>query len=200
MTTRKSTEERRSEIADAAIRIIGERGLREFTAAKLAEEVGIKDGTIFRHFKDKHEIMTAVIERLDEMLVAAAPRPTGDPIQRLEAFLTSRIQAVASQPGLLSLIFSDQLVHAMGEEGQRHIAQLRNQGRDFLRSNLREAVEKNLLPQETDIESAVFLINGLVMSILFASKDGALDAPIEQVARRTWQTLRSLLERKQVSS
>jgi len=29
MTTRKSTQERRMEIADAAIKIIGERGLRE---------------------------------------------------------------------------------------------------------------------------------------------------------------------------
>ncbi|MFZ1613040.1 MAG: helix-turn-helix domain-containing protein, partial [Holophaga sp.] len=75
MTTRKSTQERRREIADAAIKIIGERGLREFTAAQLAREVGIKDGTIFRHFKDMNEIKLTVLDRLQELL-ETAPRCT----------------------------------------------------------------------------------------------------------------------------
>lgn len=194
ITLRKPTDERRREIADAAIKIIGERGLREFTTAQVAEEVGIKDGTIFRHFKNKHEILTVVIDRLEEMLMATAPTPRENPIQRIEVFLTSRVQSVASQPGLLSLIFSDQIAHAMGEEGQKRMASIRNRGREFIRISLKEAVTKDLLPQNTDIESAVLLINGLVMSILFAYKDGALDIPIEQVADRVWHTLLQLLQ------
>ena len=189
MTIRKTSQERRIEIADAAIKILGERGLPGFTAAQLAEEVGIKDGTIFRHVKDKHEIMLAVVERLGERLLSSAPRDDKDPMKRLEAFVSSRIQAVASKPGILSLIFSDQLVHALGEEGGRYVAGFRNRGREFLRSCLREAAEKKQIPSDTDIESATLLINGLVIGILFAAKDGALAAPIEQVADKAWKTL-----------
>lgn len=84
MTVRKPTEERRREIAAAAIKIIGERGLREFTAAQLAEEVGIKDATIFRHFKDMNEVKEAALDRL-QGLVDAAPDPmAANPLTRLE--------------------------------------------------------------------------------------------------------------------
>lgn len=195
MTTRKSTEERRSEIVDAAIAIIGERGLREFTAAHLAERVGIKDGTIFRHFKDKQAIMAAVLDRLEGLLLAGASRSGDEPLERLRGFVLSRLQAVAAQPGIQSIIFSDQLAHAMGDEGQRRGAAIRNGGRDFIRSCLREAAEKRLLREGLDVGTTVLLINGLVMSLLFAAKDHALDAPIEEVASRSLRTLEILLRR-----
>jgi AcrR family transcriptional regulator len=183
------------EIANAAIKIIGDQGLRDFTMARLAEEVGIKDGSIFRHFKDKQEILNAVIERIEEILVATAPRELDDPLERLEAFLTTRMHAVASQPGLLSIVFSDQLPHAMGDEGRRRVAELRNRGRAFVRSCLEEAVEKKLINSDTDIESSALLINGMVMSLLFASKDGVIEGPIEQAGRRAWRAFAQILRR-----
>lgn len=199
MTTRKSTEERRREIADAAIKIIGERGLRELTAAHIAKEVGIKDGTIFRHFKDMNEIALAVLDRLQELL-EAAPQSMGDPLERLEGFVLSRLHAVTVQRGIQSLLFSDQLSHALGAEGPRRVASLRNRGREFVRSCLREAGEKGLLREDLDIEGAIVLVTGTVMGFLFAATDGALPAPAGEMERRCWQTLRSALVRKQVLS
>ncbi|MCK9462396.1 MAG: TetR/AcrR family transcriptional regulator [Proteobacteria bacterium] len=199
MTTRKSTEERRREIADAAIKIIGERGLREFTAAHIAHEVGIKDGTIFRHFKDMNEITSAVLDRLQELL-EAAPRFTGDPLERLEGFVLSRLHSVTVQRGIQSLLFSDQLSHALGAEGLRRVAALRNRGRELVRSCLREAGEKGLLREDLDIEGAVVLVTGMVMGFLFAATDSALPAPAGEMEQRCWQTLRSALAREQVLS
>lgn len=199
MTTRKSTEERRREIADAAIKVIGERGLREFTAARIAQEVGIKDGTIFRHFKDMNEITLAVLDRLQELL-EAAPRSTGDPLERLKVFVLSRLHSVTVQRGIQSLLFSDQLSHALGAEGPKRVAALRNRGREFVRSCLREAAEKGLLREDLDLEGAVLLVTGTVMGFLFATTDGALPAPAGEMERRCWQTLRSALARKQVLS
>lgn len=196
MGVRKSTEERQMEIANAAIKIIGDQGLRDFTMARLAEEVGIKDGSIFRHFKNKKDILKAVIARIEDVLVAAAPRELADPLERLEAFLTTRMHAVASQPGLLSIVFSDQLTHAMGDEGCRRVAELRNRGREFVRSCLEEAAEKKLINADVDLESAALLINGMVMSLLFASKDGAVDGPIELAGRRAWRAFAQLIRRQ----
>ncbi len=193
MAIRKPTEERRREIADAALKIIGERGLREFTAAQLAHEVGIKDGTIFRHFRDKAEIVRAALDRLQEMM-ETAPRAGGDPLERLRDFVTGRLRAVVRQPGMFSLIFSDQISHALGAEGPHRIAALRNRGRDFVRSCLREAVDQDLVRSDLDIESAVLLVTGMAMSFLFAAKDGALTAPAAEMEQRSWQTLLSMLE------
>lgn len=196
MTTRKTSEERRTEITDAAMKILGERGLREFTAVAIAREVGIKDGTIFRHFKDMSAIAGAVLGRLEEVL-EAAPRLTGEPIERLQAFVMSGLHAVSAQPALQSLLFSDQLAQAVGAQGPRRVAALRNRGREIVRSCLREAAAKGQLRDGLDIEGAVVLVTGTVMGFLFAAKDGALPAGAD-IERRCWQTLRSLLEQPQV--
>lgn len=198
MSTRKSTQERQREIADAAIKIIGERGLREFTAASLANEVGIKDATIFRHFKDMNEVTLAVLDRIKELLDATPPL-TGNPLEQLEAFVMSRLHSVAVQPGIQSLLFSDQISHALGKKGPRRIAALRNQGREFVRTCLRDAAKQGLIREDLDIESLVLLVTGMVMGFLFASKDGALLSPIGEMEKRTWYTFRSMIEKKKVT-
>ncbi len=199
MASRKSTEQRRREITDAALNIIGQRGLRGFTAAQIAEEVGIKDGTIFRHFKDMNEITFAVLDRLQELLDATPPS-VDNPVDRLEAFVLSRLRAVTIQRTVQSLLFSDQLSHALGAEGPRRVAALRNRGREFVRSCLHEANDKGLLREDLDIESAVVLVTGTVMGFLFASTDNALPVPAPEMERRCWHTLRSALAQRQVTS
>lgn len=196
MTTRKPTRERRREIADAAIKIIGERGLREFTAAQIAREVGIKDGTIFRHFKDMAEITQAALDRLQEQ-IGASPQPAGNPLERLEAFVLGRLHAVSTQPGIQSLVFSDQISQALGEEGPLRVAALRNRSREYIRSCLGDAAAAGLLRESLDIDTAVLLVSGTVMGFMFALKDGALPAPSPEMERRSWQLLRSALAREQ---
>jgi AcrR family transcriptional regulator len=192
MAARKPTQERRREIADAAIKILSERGLRECTAAQIASEVGITDGTIFRHFKDKNEIILAALDRLQELIVTA-PRTGADPVERLRDFVTSRLHAVAVEPGLQSILFSDQISHALGADGPRQVAALRNRGRAFVRSCLREAADAGLVRQDLDVDATMLLITGIVMSFLFAMKDGALPAPVPDMEERVWRTISSLL-------
>ena len=194
MASRKPTEERRREIADAAIKIIAERGLREFTAANLAREVGIKDSTIFRHYKDMNEIAGAVLDRLQDLMIEAQ-QTTGDPLERLEEFVLSRLRSVAVQPGIQSLVFSDLISQALGAGGPQRVAALRNRGREVIRSCLREAAGKDLLREDLDIESAVVLVTGTVMGFLFAVKDGVIEGSADQAALRAWRTLLQLLRR-----
>ena len=92
MNQRMSTEERQKQITQAATKIIGEKGLRAFTVAKVAQEVGIKDSTIFRHFKNKDEIVSSVLDNLEEVLAQTVPPPTDNPLERLSTFFLNRIK------------------------------------------------------------------------------------------------------------
>ena len=195
MTIRMSTEERRVQITDAAIKIIGERGLRAFTVAQMAQEVGIKDGTIFRHFKNKDEIVIAALDRLEEIFVETTPPPTADPLERLGKFFLNRIKLVISQPGIQCLLFSDQLIHAGGEAGLKRVTELRMKGRKYIQSCLLEASEKQLIRQELDLDDILILFHGAVMSLLFLAQDNSLEGSIEDRAERVWKTLTSMIRR-----
>ncbi len=47
---RRSHEERRVEIADAALRLIATEGIASLTVATLANELGLTGGALYRHF------------------------------------------------------------------------------------------------------------------------------------------------------
>ena len=47
---RKTSDNRRREIADAALRVIAEQGLGRFTALAIAREVGVSDAALFQRF------------------------------------------------------------------------------------------------------------------------------------------------------
>ena len=53
---RKRRGDFRQTILDATRRIIDERGLQAATTRNIAELAGCAEGTIYRHFEDKHEL------------------------------------------------------------------------------------------------------------------------------------------------
>ncbi|MDA8302766.1 MAG: helix-turn-helix domain containing protein [Actinomycetota bacterium] len=56
----------RDTILEAARRVIDEQGLQAATTRRIAEVAGCAEGTIYRHFEDKHELF-------HELLAASAP-------------------------------------------------------------------------------------------------------------------------------
>ena len=84
-------EVRRDQIVQAALRIIGKKGVSSLTTAAIAKEVGVSEANLYRHFRNKDDIYFATVSQVREMIMG-----------NLE-------KAVAGSPGLLpfSSHFSD---------------------------------------------------------------------------------------------
>jgi AcrR family transcriptional regulator len=109
VTKRKPTDERRTEIADAALRLIGARGLASLTVASLAAELGMTGGALYRHFASTDEILTAVASRAAALIDEATPLPGPSARAWLRALAERRTAAVGGHAGLSRLLLSDQL-------------------------------------------------------------------------------------------
>ena len=96
------TDVRRRQIAEAALALIAERGLDGFTTRALGSRVGLTDGTIFRHFDSKAEIVLAALDVLEERMFAVVPDDP-DPLIRLEAMFAHRARFVAGEALNVSL-------------------------------------------------------------------------------------------------
>ncbi len=56
---------RQQEIVEKAIEIIAEEGFHKLTTKNLAEKVGFSEPALYRHFKDKQEIILAVVKTIE---------------------------------------------------------------------------------------------------------------------------------------
>ena len=61
---------KKERILAAATRLFSERGFARTSTALLAQEAGVAEGTIFRHFKNKDDIFLVLIHRLCERITA----------------------------------------------------------------------------------------------------------------------------------
>lgn len=59
---------REEEILEAAVKIFSEKGYSAATTSEIAKEAGIAEGTIFRYFKTKKDILNKVMIKLTEIL------------------------------------------------------------------------------------------------------------------------------------
>lgn len=90
--TRISAEARRAEFINAAIRVMAREGLDHATTRRIAEEAGAPQGIFHYVFRDKTELLAAVIgavtEQVDQVL-----REAVDPRKGLAAAISDALQA-----------------------------------------------------------------------------------------------------------
>ena len=104
------TQTRREQIAEAALSLVADHGLRRLSVAAVARRVGLVPSGIYRHFKSKDEILAAVLDRLEQRLLAnvqAARQENADPLDCLKDVLTRHIRFIREGRAIPRIIFSD---------------------------------------------------------------------------------------------
>lgn len=159
---RLPTAERQRQIAEAALRILSTQGVSRMTAVALAEEVGIADGTLFRHFKDKGAIVNAAIDLFETALEGTFPPPEGEPLDRLGSFVAQRLGLLREHPELLRLAFNDRLSEAAGEQGAARVERLVERSMTFVHDCLAEAQEQGHVTRDAPVMLLAWMVIGVV--------------------------------------
>lgn len=188
-TRRKSGDERRAEIAEAALKIISSRGVQRLTAVALADEVGITDGSIFRHFKDKRAIVRAAIERLEQMLFDQGLPGHPEPLERLGAFFLQRLGLVQKLPHVFFAAFSDRLAEAAGDDASL-VHALVERSQRFVRECLEEAKGQGLIGADLSIDALGLLIVGTLQGAAISRQRARKAGPSPA---QLWATIERLL-------
>lgn len=197
MNERQPTEERRKQIAQAALKIIAERGLGKFTTSAIAREVGLTDGALFRHFQSKEEIVLAIIDYIEEKLFQGFPPQGKDPLERLGTLIRRRLDFLSENPFLVRLIFSEQLAQASGEQGVRKVREMQTRTIAFIRSSLEEAVKAGLIRDGLSVDDLTVIVFGAVFGAANRQLyENILPRPAAKaLAKRLWPTLETLIRR-----
>jgi AcrR family transcriptional regulator len=192
MTVRQPTEERRRQIADAALKVIAERGLGRFTTQAIAAEIGVTDATLFRHFASKEDIVLAALDRVEERLFEGFPPEDADPLVRLERFFRFRASLVGANPVIARLAFSEELPHAAGPRGAQQVESWKQRSLDFIVSCVDEAAAQGRIPRGLPVREVGVMVLGTLIALVRFGELAAGPA----AANRAWSVIERMIGRK----
>lgn len=186
---RKPTDVRQCEIVDAAIRILAIDGARSFTTKKIAAEVGITSGAIYRHFKSMGAIIELAVERIGTVLSSDFPEETAEPIDRLKVFFLNRTQTIVSNPHISRLLLSDHLDQVADPGGVKRLRAFKKKSRAFVFRCLREAEQSGNLVGGTSADASAIIVLGAIISLSHARTRVVSGTKIEDLSETVWSTM-----------
>ncbi len=122
MTIKLHTSVRQEQIIDAALKIIITRGVNALTVRNVAAEVGVTASSLYRHYKNKAAIMSALLDLLFEMRtdsIDKARQNSTNALDALEKIYLSYISLLKQYRGLALIYFSDFVNFEHPELGER---------------------------------------------------------------------------------
>ena len=108
MRSRKTTEIRREEILRATLFIVEQQGLDNLNTNAIAALIQLVPSAIYRHFKNKEEIIAALIdfngERLQQNLQQATTQE-GTALERLKSLFELHVKLLQEEPAIPRILY-----------------------------------------------------------------------------------------------
>jgi len=201
MTSRRSTDDRRTQIAATALALLADTPIDALTTRQLAERVGISQPALFRHFRSRAEILEAVVDHTREALARMAGevlRSDGTAAVRLEALGRGLFEHATLHPGLLRLLFH----HASGDDApfRKRLAHLVAMQHALAEEVVRGGLRDGDVPPTVDAEQAAALFLALVQGTLLQWQLSGRTLSLEGAPARVTAFWRAAVEAGRPSS
>lgn len=189
------TEIRREQIAEAALELVASQGLRRLSVAAIARRVGLVPSGVYRHFKSKDEILSAVLDRIEQRLLAnvrAAREKHADPLECLKDVLMRHIRFIREGRAIPRLVFSDD-VHAGSPQRKQRVLEIFRRYTKQVAEIVRRGQAQGRIRPELDVQTVAAMLFGIIVpaGILWHLTEGGFD--VTRHALRAWRLLRSAI-------
>ncbi len=195
-----STDIRREQIVQAALRIIAKKGVSGLTTASIANEVGISEANLYRHFKSKDEILSETVEKIGEgfriNLENVFKISANDlPLVKLKRIFMLHLDYIDKNEGIPRLVFSEE-IHAGNKKLKEKLLNSITSYAAALESIIKEgqktgSVKNDIRPRA----SALMLIGTVQITVLRWSLSG-FSFPLVAEGMKLWENFERCIRAK----
>jgi len=178
---------RRKELVAAAAHLFKTNSFDRTTVRMLAAETGLKSGSLFHHFKDKEEILVAVIEdglnkSLEKIKQETATSKNTD--ERLFALIHGHLKTLHGSEKDAHIVSITEW-KSLSDSSKEHLIQLRDQYEKFWQIIIDDAVQERILSGDPHL-LRLFILGSLNWTIQWYQQEHGKS--IEELAQNFFQS------------
>jgi AcrR family transcriptional regulator len=167
ITKRQSTSLRRKQIIDALRKLIIEYGSENVTVRRIAKEIGVSQGAIYRHFKSKRQILDFLVDYIEENLIGDVEKSDSNAgtLEILENILKSHISAIEQRKGVSFLIVAE--IVSLGDKRlNKKIYEVLNNYIKHIKDVLLRGVKSGEIRPDIDAAMAATVFLGIIQGLV----------------------------------
>lgn len=194
---RRSTEVRRTQIADAARALTVRYGSEHITVRRIAKEIGVSEGALYRHFKSKRDILSFMVERIEEDWMADMAKdsaPDLTPLEILNGSLRNHVSAIEQRRGVSFQVVAE--IISLGDRTlNRQASEALNRYTARIRDLLAEGIKAGEVRNDIDPDHTSRLIAAAIQGTVNRWALGNCSYNLEEEYESLWRTLRDTVIR-----
>lgn len=195
MLEKKSTRIRKEEIVQAALEVVGTKGVRALKISAIADSAGMSEANIYRHFSGKDEIFSALADFIGSSVMgnaATIAASSRKPLEKLETIFFSHIKIIAEHPGIPRFIFSEDVLLGHPNIAQILAARIGSYVETVsgvIAAGIQEGeLKRDLVPRETALTML-----GIIQFTALRQTMGGFNGDIENEGRKLWANFANLI-------
>jgi AcrR family transcriptional regulator len=164
---RQSTEIRQEQIKQAVLDIIFTDGLKNLSTRNLAKKIGMSEGTIFRHFPTKQDIILSIIKDVQDEFIGSLrtiANSNSQPEKRLNDFLCKTVEYLTDNKGITMLLFSE-ASHNNDATLKSNLEQIFNNQKKLVSKIILDGIALGQWDESIAVENVAMLYMGIPVSL-----------------------------------
>ncbi len=172
---------RREEILDHAMDLIIDEGIAALTMKKVAERVGFTEPAMYRHFRNKQDLVIHLVRRTRDRFTRfhESCDPSLPPAEFLREFLLRLLTYLDEVRGV-TVLFLSESAYNRDEEIRAELEMLVAEQTSRVRNHLEQARRRRQVRPEVDPAAAAVLFMGIVQALTIRHVLGAGHPPIPE--------------------
>jgi len=166
----ENTNIRKKQIADAAAKIIVKYGSEHVTTKKIAEEVGISETAIYRHFKSKYDLLSFLIDDVEKKLLSEIEidnQTNPYTLETLENTINTHIAHVVHRKGISFQVIAEIISLGSKKLDQKTYSVINNYI-SRIKEILEQGTKAGIIRQDIDLNAAATLFFGMIQGLVSA--------------------------------
>jgi AcrR family transcriptional regulator len=189
---------RQEQITDAARKVIIKYGAEHLTIKRMAKEVGISETAVYKHFKSKKAILSALVDNIKHILIldiTSTTREAQTTVGYIEASLRGHLSDVEQRKGISFQVIAE--IISLGDKKlNQKMAMAIDSYTEELKNLLSEGVKRGEVRQDIDLEAAAMALFGMIQGLInsWALHNYSFD-PLEKFAS-LWNIFREVIVKR----
>lgn len=193
---RINTTIRRAQIIRAAQRLIIKYGSENVTVRRIAKEIGVSEGAIYRHFKSKRDVLSLLIDNIEDTLLAEfeLDSNTGGlyTLETLEAVMTRHMSSIIQRRGTSFQVMAE-IVSLGDKKLNKKVHSVISAYISTIKDILFEWAEAGAIRQDINLEAVATIFFGMIQGSVNVWTLSQYSSNLQQTFTSLWLALRETI-------